>query len=647
MGTSPYTPGWNHKFDSFSQRDYYQLMAFFDNGVYSVHGVGDEVVDKWVHEPELELPTPGQEKQRTALRLEADNLRFQIETRDLSDDLAAFEREIAAPSPAFTPVEPVSFEAEREAGFEVLEDGSIRLTGDLKKSSDAYTLNARTALSRITAFRLEALPDPSLPRGGPGRAGSGAFVVTRFTVSESDRPLPLARAFADAADPTRTAALALDSHSSTGWGVTIDAELGRPHYAILATEEPRAGARVASSNGHAGGRVLTFQLEFKARFPHVRSALGRFRLAATDSSHPFGGLSTPREIRGILDTPPAERAATEREDLLAWFRPRAPSLDAARDRLRGIPIELKEMKVLTALVMEERPGFEIPSTLFRERGSFTSPGERVYAAVPAALGNRAEDQPQNRLGLARWLVSRDNPLTARVAVNRLWETLFGRGLVLTSEDFGTQGERPSHPEFLDWLAVEFVEGGWSQKALLRRIATSATYRQSSHISAALLERDPANRLLARGARYRVEAEMVRDIALAASGLLAPTIGGPSVYPVQPEGIWDVPYSDFRWNTSTGEGLHRRSLYTFWRRTSPYPGMVTFDAPSRELCAVRRARTNTPLQALTTLNDPVFVEAARALAGRMAREGGASPAEQIVHGHRLCTARRPATSPRLE
>ena len=216
---------------------------------------------------------------------------------------------------------------------------------------------------------------------------------------------------------------------------------------------------------------------------------------------------------------------------------------------------------------------------------------------------------------------RDNPLTARVAVNRLWETLFGRGLVATGDDFGTQGERPSHPALLDWLAVEFVEGGWSQKALLRQIVTSATYRQSSATTAALLERDPANALLARGARFRVEAEMVRDIALAASGLLSPTIGGPSVYPVQPDGIWNVPYSDFRWETSTGEDLHRRSLYTFWRRTSPYPSLVTFDAPSRELCTVRRVRTNTPLQALTTLNDPAFVEAARALAGRMAAEGG--------------------------
>jgi hypothetical protein len=243
-------------------------------------------------------------------------------------------------------------------------------------------------------------------------------------------------------------------------------------------------------------------------------------------------------------------------------------------------------------------------------------------------------------------VSDQNPLTARVTVNRLWETLFGRGLVRTLEDFGSQGERPSHPELLDWLAVEFMEKGWSQKQMLREIVSSATYRQSSDVSPALLERDPDNRLLARGARYRVEAEMVRDMALAASGLLAEKLGGPSVYPRQPDGVWNVPYSEMKWETSAGEDLHRRSLYTFYRRSSPYPGLVTFDAPSREMCTVRRVRTDTPLQALTTLNDPVFVEAARALAQRMAREGGTRAAERIAYGQRLCTARRPA-EPDLE
>jgi hypothetical protein len=268
-----------------------------------------------------------------------------------------------------------------------------------------------------------------------------------------------------------------------------------------------------------------------------------------------------------------------------------------------------------------------------------------------------EKTPANRLTLARWLVDPQNPLTPRVAANRAWEQLLGVGLVATSEDFGTQGERPSHPELLDYLASELVRNGWSMKKLHRLIVTSATYRQSSRTTPVLAERDPRNRLLARGPRARVEAEMVRDIALSASGLLSHKIGGPSVFPPQPDGIWTQNYSGDQWTTSEGEDRYRRGLYTFWRRTSPYPTFMSFDAPSREACVVRRSRTNTPLQALATLNDPAFVEAARALARRMMTEpavtvaaataGGTSEAATIAaratHGFRICLARPPRAS----
>jgi hypothetical protein len=238
-------------------------------------------------------------------------------------------------------------------------------------------------------------------------------------------------------------------------------------------------------------------------------------------------------------------------------------------------------------------------------------------------------------------VDEENPLTARVAVNRAWEQLFGRGLVLTSEDFGTQGEPPTHPELLDWLATTFMSEGWSAKKLHRLMVTSATYRQSSRATPALIERDPYNRLLARGPRFRVEAETVRDIALAASGLLSAKVGGPSVFPDQPEGVWDNPYSKDKWTLSEGEDRYRRSLYTFVRRTAPYPMLTTFDAPSREFCTVRRVRTNTPLQALTTLNDPAFFAAAKAMADRVLREAGPDPEARAVHAFRLVTARRPS------
>jgi hypothetical protein len=272
------------------------------------------------------------------------------------------------------------------------------------------------------------------------------------------------------------------------------------------------------------------------------------------------------------------------------------------------------------------------------RGSFLNKGDRVEAATPAILNPLVTDGSPNRLAFARWLVDTNNPLTARVSMNRFWEQLFGIGLVETSEDFGTQGEAPSHPALLDWLATEFMASGWDMKAMHRRIVTSATYRQASSATPALTQRDPYNRLLARGPRRRLEAETVRDQALAVGGLLSRKLGGRPVMPPQPDGIWQVVYSGDTWETSKGDDKYRRGLYTFWRRTSPYPSMVSFDAPSREFCVVRRPRSNTPLQALTLLNDPVYVEAAQALATRLLTEAGSSPAERADYGVRLCLAR---------
>jgi hypothetical protein len=249
--------------------------------------------------------------------------------------------------------------------------------------------------------------------------------------------------------------------------------------------------------------------------------------------------------------------------------------------------------------------------------------------------------------MARWVVSRDNPLTARVIVNRFWEQIFGRGIVETSEDFGTRGERPTHPELLDWLAMDFMHPTgnpnatpWDVKHILKTIVMSATYRQSATVTPDLIERDPYNRLLARGPRFRLEAEILRDQALAASGLLSKKMHGPSVMPPQPEGVWSIPYSGERWVTSAGEDKYRRALYTFWRRSAPYPAFMTFDAPSREFCVLRRARSNTPLQALTLLNDPACFEAAAALARNAVSDGGPTAQSRAAHIFRRCLAREP-------
>ncbi|MCU1326427.1 MAG: hypothetical protein JWN34_1797 [Bryobacterales bacterium] len=271
------------------------------------------------------------------------------------------------------------------------------------------------------------------------------------------------------------------------------------------------------------------------------------------------------------------------------------------------------------------------------RGSYEIPGEKVDAGVPEdLLGKWPEGAPKNRLGLARWLTKPDHPLTSRVVVNRFWQQLFGQGLVKTSDNFGLQGEWPSHPELLDWLARDFIDSGWNVKALMKRLVLSSTYRQDSAASPELIARDPENRLLARGPRFRLPAEIIRDQALEISGLLKPRVGGPSVYPWQPPDLYKgivvaASYPGTTWPESKGDDLYRRSLYTFWKRTVPHPVMNVFDAPDREVCIVRRASTNTPLQALTLLNDPIFIEAARKLAERAIHGGGLGYAFQLATG----------------
>ena len=292
-------------------------------------------------------------------------------------------------------------------------------------------------------------------------------------------------------------------------------------------------------------------------------------------------------------------------------------------------------------VLRELPPERSRTTRVFERGNWLTQGEAVQPDVPASLGSMPEGAPANRLGFAEWLTSPENPLTARVAVNRFWARLFGIGIVETEEDFGTQGLSPSHPDLLDGLAFRFMhEHNWSVKALLKEIVTSATYQQTSAFTPELLERDPQNRLLARGPRFRLSAEEVRDQALAVSGLLSDKMYGPSVMPPQPPGIWNSPYNGATWETEHGEDRYRRGLYTFWKRTSPYPSMVAFDSPTREFCVARRVRTNTPLQALVTLNDPVYVETAQALAGRMATEAGPDVEAKLRRGCRLALIRDP-------
>jgi hypothetical protein len=357
-----------------------------------------------------------------------------------------------------------------------------------------------------------------------------------------------------------------------------------------------------------------------------------------------GGSTAPE-----LPLPTAEQTARrdqirrELAELQAQIEKGAKALDAPRrksieEKIALLKKQDASIRPVATMVAQELPKRRESHVLIR--GSHNVKGVPVSPGVPKILHPLSPDQPLNRLTLARWLIDPADPLVGRVILNRTWAQAFGTGIVETSEDFGVQGEPPSHPELLDWLAKEFVRQKWSMKAMQRLIVISATYRQSSRVTPDQLERDPYNRLLSRGPRFRMEAEMVRDQALAIGGILKRTIGGPSVFPFQPDGVWFAPYSSEKWTESRQGDQYRRGLYTFWRRSAPYPSFVAFDAPSREVCTERRSRTNTPLQALAVLNDPAFVQPAAALAGRILDESNGTVEDRAIHGFRLVLARKP-------
>ncbi len=385
-------------------------------------------------------------------------------------------------------------------------------------------------------------------------------------------------------------------------------------------------------------QIVALRRELETAVAALGGAQARWEASCRGAGAPER-KGVPAGVLKLLEEPAGKRTAEQAQQVARYFGSIAPELKPLRDRIAAL--EKARPVIPKVPVMAELPAAKRRVTRVMRKGNFLDPAETVSPGVPASLHPIPAGLPADRLGLARWLTDRRNPLTARVAVNRLWSQIFAIGLVETEEDFGTQGEPPSHPELLDWLAIFYQDSGWDTKALLRLIVTSETYRQSSKVTAELRERDPRNRLLARAPRLRLEAEMVRDQAMALSGLLARKLGGPSVYPPQPDGLWQAAFNGERtWATSQGADRYRRGLYTFWRRTVPYPSMAAFDAPSREICAIKRVRTNTPLQAFVTLNDPVYVETAQALARRIVREGGSAVRERVRYGLELCLGRRP-------
>ncbi len=500
------------------------------------------------------------------------------------------------------------------------------------RGKQTYSMEAPLALRQLSGVRIEALPHRSLPRGGPGRDIYGNFVVTDLTVEVNEgkgwHSVAFQRKLADDGKVN-------DAKTKQLWKVDASREDNRLARQFVVLFEPALKVAPAAQ----------IRIRLRQDSDLVGQSIGRFRVSVSAAEDPSWIVQVSAKQRPTLESTTRDAAASKA--LAEFFRSVAPSLRRRPRRIEAVEEGSRKVKdhngARARRTTRRRAAVSIScvhAALFQPKRIVSMPD------VPAALGSLPAGQAVNRLTLAKWLVSRDNPLTARVAVNRIWEQYFGRGLVETSEDFGTQGQRPTHPELLDWLAVEFMDGGWKMKAIHRLIVTSAAYRQTSAVSPELLKADPDNRLLSRGPRFRLEAEMIRDVALSASGLLVRKVGGPSVFPPQPPGIWDLPYNDDKWEESKGPDRYRRGIYTFIRRSAPYPAMVNFDAPSRESCTIRRTRTNTPLQALTTLNDVAFFEAAQALGARLMKEGGATDRARIDYGFRLTTA-RPAKPAELD
>jgi hypothetical protein len=612
----------NHKYDPFTMKDYYRFFAFFNT----------------VEEPELDVPSPDQAARREQNKSELARLEKIMKTRtpELDASQAAWEYKQADEAVHWTVLDPAGFLSAGGAAMTKLDDKSILASGT-NPTNDSYTVVAHTDLQRITGLRLEVLPDDSLPKKGLGRHANGSFVLSRLEVKAAPKDGPKGAATvtfktagADFTQKDHSVTNLIDGKEGAGWAIDAGKDGFRmERYAVFGTER---------ATGFDNGTTLTVVLTHDSKFAEAN--LGRFRLSVTTNDRPVPETLLPAAALKMLSVAPRDRSTKQKEDLSAYYRSIAPELKDTREALaqqKKIEEQLKK-EIPTTLVMKEQ---EKPrETHLHIRGNFLSKGEKVSQGVPEKLPPLPDGAPLNRLTLAQWLVDIGNPLTARVIVNRIWSEYFGRGIVETVEDFGTQGSPPTHPELLDWLATEFMRSGWDLKALHRLIVNSATYQQSSRTTPELLERDPANRFYARGSRFRAPAETVRDVLLGVSGLLKPKIGGPSVYPYQPDGVWTQIYGDEKWTISKGADKYRRGLYTYWKRTSPYPAFMSFDAPSREYACTRRPRTNTPLQALNTLNDPAFVEAAQVLARRITTLAGPEPAKRAAYAFRSCMAREP-------
>jgi Protein of unknown function (DUF1553)/Protein of unknown function (DUF1549)/Planctomycete cytochrome C len=658
----------DHKFDPFSQKDFYRMGAFFAD-------IQEPAIS--LPTPELMLPTPEQEKELNRLNdaIAAAKKKLDADTPELAAAQVKWEQEYRDKWAALDVKEaavkwtPLTITEAKSTGGAMLKisqgkEGDTVLASGPNPSTDSYVIKAVTKLKNITALRLDALPHKSLPGGGPGRFNTGNFVLTEIDAAidkgagPTTQPVAFQNASASYEQPAGPespyrkypAQAAIDGDkfgANLGWAIAD--RFGLKHHAIFETAAD-LGAKDATE------QALTITLKFNFGGGH---SIGYLKLSATDQPRPIRampGKELPENIVALIETPAEKRNATQKNELAAYFRGLAPQLapvrkelaeaTAARDALTGPPVMNKYNQNKIGTIARTLISVAGPPRVVRvlPRGNWQDDsGEVVTPGVPAFM--RQIEVPvergPSRLDLANWLVARDNPLTARCFVNRLWKMFYGEGMAKPLDDLGAQGQWPTHPELLDWLAVDFMDSNWDVKRMIRSMVTSGTYRQQSAQPKELKEKDPYNKWVARQGTFRLDAEFVRDNALSIAGLLSPKMFGPSVRPYQPAGYWEfLNFPKRQYDQDHGDSLYRRGLYTWWQRTFLNPSLLNFDASTHEECTAERVRSNTPQQALTLLNDVTYVEAARSFAARILKECDGDTATRIAWAYRTALSRDP-------
>ncbi|MBD3672879.1 MAG: DUF1549 domain-containing protein [Planctomycetaceae bacterium] len=622
----------SHKYDQITQEEYYELFAFFNNANEANSTIAKSEAamekyqrDKAKHDEQLAAAKQKYEDRLNNLQPEIDRWLAEISAR-LKQEAMPLKSEVASP---------IAATSKAKAELTIQEDGSILAAGN-SPDTDAYTLTLPIPEAPLTGLKIDTLTHDSLGGNGPGRTGHGNFVLSHVELVASKTkdfkqtaPIAFTTAEADFSQSKFPPENALLKEAKTGWA--ISPQMGKNHQITLYTAEPVDLAEF---------KFLRLTLDQSYGGQHT---LGHFRVSTISGYDPLKAL--PKAVRLALETP-AEKRTDEQQAVL---RDHVASRDVEAQKLakqvQQIAAKAPEEPVMTVRVMTSAQR----DTHILSRGDFLQPADPVNSDALAIISEHhplqssREGEAPDRLDLARWLVDPTHPLVPRVSVNQVWAHLFGRGIVPTVNDFGVRGEPPTHPELLDWLAWTYPRDlNWSRKDLIRLIVNSATYRQSSRYRPELQEIDPTNLLLARQNRLRAEAEIVRDLHLAASGLLSEKVGGPSVFPPLPPGVAELSYANnFRWNVSQGEDKYRRGMYTFFKRTAPHPNLISFDCPDSNTTRLERASSNTPLQALVTLNNDTFTEASQAMAKRVLSEGGESDAEKLTYALRMCIARVPS------